>query len=520
MIDASTAYRAAITADARRTLLRAVVDIISPDIVYGSVSGSAGSVYSRPAQLHDKVMELGAPCGTLEHNRWILDGTFDLAPPDAGTEVGYESDACFDAAGAGDMYVQMDFSGVSILQACSVYFPDTDFDGWPTDFTVTVYSGASAAYTESFTGNTARAVHLRGFTVADPTGIRVTVTGWSLPQRRLRIPEIVPGLYEQWGNAMLAEFSVAQQADFSALSLPYGTCHLQVDNTDGRFSPRSKSGLFQSLEERQGIEIYVGPAGAEYMPLGVFYQYSGGWKSSANGLTMNWELVDIVGLLANRKYVAPAALPTTLEGWVSSLVGQLGPNFAARYALASGVSGALELTATEEQIVGQTCGQILLWICQAAQCFARAAAATGYLTLSTLWDDGNTYTLDNLDAMPSLKANKDAAFFAFTLPDGTEISVAGTEPASSNTVAVTNPFIKTAAQAQAAAAWMIRFYGGNLIELSGRGDPSSEIGDAATVEFGPGDTERGRIQYQTYQIQGGVMQKCQTRLLQMEVIGT
>ena len=518
MIDASSAYRAAITADSRRTLLRAVVDIISPDIVYGTVASSGETAYSDSAQLHDKVMELGTPYATLEHNRWLLDGSFSIAPPDADTQVGFESGDLFGADGSGDLYVQMNFSGVSILQACSVYFPESDFDGWPTDFTVAVYSGATAAYSRSFTGNTARSVSLSGFTVNNPTGIRVTVTGWSLPRRRLRIPEIVPGIYELWGNGMLAEFSVVQQADFTALSVPYGTCHLQVDNTDGRFSPRSKSGLFQSLEERQGIEIYIGPAGAEYMPLGVFYQYSGGWRTSANGLTMNWELVDIIGLLADRQYSVPSTLPSTLEGWVVSLVGQLGTNFSERYAL-SGVSGTLAMTATAEQVTGQTCGQILMWICQAAQCFARAAAGTGYLTLSKLWNDGNAYTLDNLDAMPALKANKDTAFFAFTLPDGAVVTIDGTEPASANTVSITNPFITTAAQARSAAAWMLQFYGGNQIETSGRGDPSSEIGDEATVEFGAGDTERGRIMYQSFQIQSGVMQKCQTRFLQMEVIG-
>ena len=36
MIKSSAAYQAAITGDARRILLRAIIDLISPDIVYGA----------------------------------------------------------------------------------------------------------------------------------------------------------------------------------------------------------------------------------------------------------------------------------------------------------------------------------------------------------------------------------------------------------------------------------------------------------------------------------------------------
>ena len=54
MTNNSPEYYAAITADARRILLRAVIDIISPDIVYGDAESSSMSPYSKPEQLNDK----------------------------------------------------------------------------------------------------------------------------------------------------------------------------------------------------------------------------------------------------------------------------------------------------------------------------------------------------------------------------------------------------------------------------------------------------------------------------------
>ena len=68
-------------------------------------------------------------------------------------------------------------------------------------------------------------------------------------------------------------------------------------------------------------------SGAEYLPLGVYYQQSGGWETDAYGLTIEFKLVDIIGLLADRDYNVPTTLPTTLSGWIASMVALLGENF-------------------------------------------------------------------------------------------------------------------------------------------------------------------------------------------------
>lgn len=61
----------------------------------------------------------------------------------------------------------------------------------------------------------------------------------------------------------------------------------------------------------------------------MYYQYGDGWKTSNNDMSIDWSLVDIVGLVAERTYLPPTTLPTTLEGWISSVVSQLGDNFKA-----------------------------------------------------------------------------------------------------------------------------------------------------------------------------------------------
>ena len=50
MISSTTAYQAAIVGDTRRIYLQAVIDIIDPDITYGTVSSSGMANVCKPEQ--------------------------------------------------------------------------------------------------------------------------------------------------------------------------------------------------------------------------------------------------------------------------------------------------------------------------------------------------------------------------------------------------------------------------------------------------------------------------------------
>ena len=525
MISSTAAYQAAITADSRRILLRAIINIIDPDIAFQEATASGQAPFSQAGQLTDKDLDYGPAYATLERNRWLLDGTFQVYPDDyQGTgQQGFASDVLSGDNGsfATPPWVQINFSNVSILQACSVYFPEADYDGLADTFTVEVLQGGTAYFTKTITGNTESRIDFDGFTVQNPDAIRVTVSKWSLPGRRFRTPEIIPGVFESWNGDIIAAFTVVQQANFASTALPYGTCTLRMDNLDRRFEPRSKNGVFQSIEERQGIPVSIGvrleDGTAEYKSVGVYYQRAGGWTTGDNGLTMQWDLVDIVGLIADREYIPPSTLPTTLSGWVASIVAQLGANFTTFYTVDPNYAGTA-LTCALADVQGKKCGDVLRWACQASGTFPRADSETGYLTVEPFWSQGNKLDLDNMNTYPVMKANADVGALIFTLNDGsgTQYVVSGTSAASSETVSVQNPFIKTQAQALTAARMILSTYGGNQLETTGRGDPSSEIGDVDTVWLNESSATTGRRQMQTFTFQNGVLMGCQSVLLQAD----
>lgn len=526
MIQTSQAYREAIVGSPREIELFAVVDISDPDKKYFPTTCSPEAPWSKKEELHNYDLTSPPRYMTGERGRTLLNGTFDLFPDDYSVpdEVGYAGKALSDSSGAFSApfpFVQINIFNVRILQGCSLFFSGDPVDGVPCDFTLEVIQGQTAYFTQEVTGNYQSEVSFRGFVVYSPDAVRLTVKRWTIPHRLVRLVEVVTGLFERWTGDDLASFSATLQGQFSCLSLPYGSVNLAMDNGDRRFEPRKKDSFFQSIEERQGVELYIGCKTADRMErikLGVFYQSGDGWKTSSNEMTMQWYLVDIIGLVSNRTFIPPDVLPTTLGGWLKAVVSQLGDAFVNRWHADPAYENKPVIANSAGDVTGKKCGDIIRWACQAAGVWPRARQEDGVLAAEPLWNQGNKYDLDNLVSYPAMKANQSLAALIFQLADEnkTQYVVSGNSTSSEQTVTIINPFLHTADQALAAARLILAQYGGNLLELTGRGDPSSEVGDVDTVWLDESSATTARRMSQTFQFQDGVMQNCRSTLLQAD----
>lgn len=522
----SEAYEEAIVASYRRILPRAIADIVDPDIIYGSVDSSGQAYFSRPDQIYDKQFDQLSKYATLETDRFMLDESFVLypdAPEQIPDEHGYLGDVMSleDGTFPSNQYVQLNVQNLSVLQAAAVHFSDFSCDGVGENFTIEIYSGETITYTKGITGNRKKAVFFEGFTAKNVTAIRVIFSKWSLANRRVRIIEIVPGIYENWGGEAIYSVDVLQETAFDCMSVPYGTCTLQVYNENKRFNPYNQRGLFQSIEERQGIAVSCGvqfPNGAaEFLPLGIYYQQSGGWETDAYGLTITFKLVDIIGLLAKRDFNVPSALPTTLEGWIAALVAHLGSNFQGRYRINDSLATASLIT-DADNLKNLTCGHILRYACMATGSCFRANPISGELEVITIpGAGGSTITADNMSRYPKTKASDSIAQIAFRLADSerTEYIVNGTLAAADKSLNISNPFIHTKEQADIVAANILQFYGHTLFTVTGRGDMRCELGDIDTVDTGFGLTATGRRYKQQFKISNGIMKNVPSYLMEI-----
>lgn len=526
MIDRSSAYDQAITARRRRITVRATFDLRDPDAVVSGAASSAQSPYSQIAQVYDEITDqTDCKLGTLEQDRIQLDGSWALPPDDpdevVAEQLGWWGGVLSGADGtfaSPQPYIELNFTGMSILQAFTLWFSQNSYDGVPESFRVDVYSAATLAFSRIIEGNADHQVLIEQFTVYDPTKIRVTMLKWSRPYTYPRLTDLFFGLFEQWSGRDIHSVDVLTESTFTGLSLPYSTCDLEAYNKGHRFDPYAPNSLFLSIEERQAIPIdwgiYLPDGTIEWVPGGWYYQQSDGWE--IKDLTVKWSLVDIIGMLVDRNYSPPDTLPTTLGGWIASIVACLGVNLAGRYIVDDEVRD-LALTAKTEDVTDKFCGDVLRYACMATAAWAHQDFETGYLRISKRsYDTGANITGSNMPSWPKMQANEEIADITFKLDDNQEVTFPGTNTASNKSLTVDNPFVHTVDDARRVVSNVMSQYGGRKFTVRSRGNPASETGDIDTVATAFGTTISARRYKHQLKLVDGVMRNLPSYLIQTD----
>ena len=519
MLTTSHDYREAINAPTRRIVPRAVIDLSDPDLVVSAVTGDYESAYSFPSQLYDRDGGYsGAVYATLEMNRWILDGSQMGMPSDPTTrsgELGVVGDTLSGSDGTNGTILSETIAGVDTLQIVTVGFTGVTVDGYPTELTLNIYSNGLLIYTDT-QDTDGTAFLFSGFTATQPTQIELVVEKWSLPNRKYRFSEFLAGFVETWGGETIYKMDIIRKADFSNLTIPYSSASITIDNTSKRFDPSNKLGVFNSVTARQPVPLWYGVdlgESCEYVPCGIYYQQNLGWGLENDGLTIKWDLIDIIGLLVERKFELIGTQPTTLLGWIQEIVGQLGSTFSGHYTI-DGDLGSTSLICDSSALDNISCGDLLRFVCQAGSCYPYSDPGTGYLHIKSLVNTvQDSVTMRMQNTVANSHANTDIAFLAFDL-GGTLYNVPGTTEISDKTVNIKNPFIANQLDAVKAANMILTQYGGDLLDLSVRGDAAREIGDMISTEVYRDVNVAARIYEEQLTLENGVMTNSPLKCLQ------
>lgn len=526
MIKHSAEYDKAVIDDSRRQYVRAVFDLVDPDAVLDGTESNSESVQSKAAQLVERGSdETAQKAVTLEHNRWKLDGTWEVVdPPSLDGQRGWDSESICDADGVFSEpypYVAVQLSNVEILQAVTLQFSQYDFNGYPVDFTLEIFANDMLLASKEYTGNADQRVVFDGFTVNFPDTLKITVKKWSIGNRRARVIRYLPGLYEQWDNTIIKNVDIYTESTFSGLSIPYSTCTIEVYNENYRFDPYAPNSIFKSIEDRQAVTVDLGmrlaDGSIEWLPGGVYFQQSSGW--TLQPLTVQWSLLDIIGMLVNRRFVMPSTLPTTLGGWIEAIMSSLGVNFRTRYIVDEDIASSA-LTATADDVTGKMCGELIRLACMASNTWPHQDFATGYLRISKIERvDGNKITLDNMPEYPTMSENSNVSDITFKLDNDSsgnaqEVTFPGTNTECDQSLSVQNPFVHTEADARKAVVSCLMEYGGKKFSVSSRGNPCSETGDLMSVGTQFKTEISARLRKQQLKLDQGIMRNVPSELIQ------
>ena len=244
------------------------------------------------------------PYGTLEPNRWRLNGSKRTLPDTTPSNAGYISQAFCDDTGVFTdqpvITLRLNKS-VDTLAGLTITWDEADGE-YATAFDIIPYSGSTARKTVPIAENTEVKSVVRfemdNSLLDNFDSLQIVVKAWSRPLRRARIAKIFLGIHKVYAKRDLLSFSCSAAIDPLSATLPKYELQFEVDNRDGAFSPTNPKGLTQYMMERQELETRYGyrlGEDIEWIPGGVYYLSE--WNAPENGLSASFSARDLLGLM-------------------------------------------------------------------------------------------------------------------------------------------------------------------------------------------------------------------------------
>lgn len=232
---------------------------------------------------------------TNEMNFWALDGSRVIAPDSAPYEnIGYVSDT----DSAGSVTVSLPEIHTSTTSGLTITWGGR-YDEYPSTFEVIAKRGEEVVSYRKVENNDSQVTALFE-QLQDYDNIVINVLDWSLPNRRVRIENVIIGHVLTFGKDDIFSYTHEQTGHLNSGELPKNSITFTLDNTEDQWNP---TGMGQYLSERQKIKVRYGldvGESIEWITAGTFYLSE--WKVPSNGMEAQFVARDIFEYLLNETY--------------------------------------------------------------------------------------------------------------------------------------------------------------------------------------------------------------------------
>ena len=433
----------------------------------------------------------------LEHNQWLLDGTFEVLPVDVPMASGFISSNLSQADGTFSAVptITITFSEVHYGTVPGLTLTwSKAYDEWAESFRVTVYNGdtmvTQTEVTENRTATTLFLVAIQGY-----NRIVIEILKWCLPYRRARLTECLIGIKKVYTKADLMGFEHEQSADLLSAELPKNAIVFKLDNSQNIWNPDNPSGVEKYLIEKQLLTVKYGfhiNGVVEWIRAGTFYMSE--WKTPANGMEASFTARDILEFCGDI-YAGPRS--GTLLSIVQAALEQSGVA-SDTYVLDEAVLSAIN-TDFSEDTSEYSCAEVLQ-MCANAACCCLWQCRDGILHMEPRGVELTDYVIGQLpDGVnnsykhPEFELTKELKSVNVNSGLGTAAN-----SINGNTQTVENPLIVDVATANAVAAWCRDCLKSRKI-VSGefRADPRLDALDTVTVvsKYGSNSVQISNVKY-------------------------
>lgn len=279
----------------KQTLLNESFVEVSLDIADPIASADAsatdnGAVYiSNTSETVSEVDSPDRPYGTLEQNKWLLNGQRKSIPESDYLDSGYVGDVLSNEEG---VFTKLPTITINFTKFYTQIIPGititwgTAYNEYAEKFIVTAYNNNTVVARKDVFDNKS-VTSVVSMDIVNYNRIEIQVLSWCLPNCRARIDEIFLGLHKIYSKRDLMSFQHSQIVDPISTSLPKMEIKFSIDNSDDSYNPYNLNGLAKYLTERQEVKTRYGlklnDNTVEYIKGGSFYLSE--WYAKQNGIT-------------------------------------------------------------------------------------------------------------------------------------------------------------------------------------------------------------------------------------------
>ena len=433
----------------------------------------------------------------LEHNQWVLDGSYIPLPAVVPDVEGFVSSNLSNADGtfAAIPTITITFGEVhwGTLPGLTLTWSKT-YEEWAEAFRVTVFRDNTLV--TSFEVRDNRTVTTKAWhSIGGYNKIVIEILKWCLPYRRARLTSCWIGIKQIYTKRDLMGYEHEQSVELLSGELPKNSIVFKLDNSTNVWNPDNPSGAEKYLIEKQTLKVKYGfhiDGAVEWVKAGTFYMSE--WQTPANGMEASFTARDILEFCGN-VYTGPRS-GTLLSIALAALEQSEVP--ADTIVLDDATLSATSTNFTEDTSE-YTCAEILQMCANAARC-CLWQCRDGVLHMEPVGVELTDYVIGQLaDGVnnsyqhPEFNLTKELKAVNVNQGMGTAAN-----SAAGNVQTVDNPLIVDAKTANAVAEWCRKCLKNRKI-VSGefRADPRLDALDTVTVvsKYGSNPVQITNVKY-------------------------
>lgn len=272
MLEVSTQWQKASREQFRyQAYLKVALEIVPPGIRQG-LSAASDATFERSdvAEVADGIKASPTRYATLEHNRFALDGSYNMMPSDAETGIWWTSGSVSLGSPAG---LNFTFDKAYTIPGMHIVW-DTESDSFPEQFTIIGYdANGDVAYSIVVTDVSSVEGFFDNLAMDNVTAVDLIVDSWGMRGWRGRISEITFGMIievDSVNNGRIISATQTSKADPLNRQLPTHNLDIKLRNYDKYFDPELASGVSKYLAKQQVVKaqwMFITEQGVtEYAP--------------------------------------------------------------------------------------------------------------------------------------------------------------------------------------------------------------------------------------------------------------